>query len=81
VKAVAKDHLKAIDANVKTVERGIAFADDAVGLCEYLTRHRNADMSSYIEGMQREAKNAYSDAKDTHEIFSTVRKELIQVCI
>jgi hypothetical protein len=38
-------------------------------------------MSSYIEEMQRKAKNAHSDAKDTCERFSTVRKELIQVGI
>jgi hypothetical protein len=81
VKTVAKDYLKVIDASVKTAGRGFAFADDAVGLCEYLTRHHDTDVSSYIEGMRRDAKNAHSDARDIVERFSTIRKELIQACI
>jgi hypothetical protein len=81
IKSVAIDYSKAIDASVVTAVYGIAFAEDVVGLCEYLTQKPHTDVRQYIEEMRQIARKAHGDAKDTYEKFRAVRRTILQVCI
>jgi hypothetical protein len=78
---VVKDYLEAIGTSVKTAGHGIAFADDAVELCESLGLHPMADLLLFIDEMRQIAHRAHGDAKDTYEKFSVVQRTLLQVCI
>jgi hypothetical protein len=59
---------------------GIAFASDAVCLCEHLSRNPGSDVRLFIKEMQKISHLAHDDAQDTYEKFSAVRREFLQVC-
>jgi hypothetical protein len=62
-------------------EHGIAFAADIVTLLESLSEDPGADLTLFIDEMQKMVGQAHGDAKNTFDTFSAVRRTLHQVCM
>jgi hypothetical protein len=80
-----RDHIvvyfNAIDMSIGNCMEGIAFAEDALALCDFLSQNRPVDLVHFIDDMIEIAGKAHISAQNTVDKFRSARQGLFQVCI
>jgi hypothetical protein len=72
---------KAIEDSVESANSGIAFAEDAIALCDFIMNghHSEKELSGFLSSMLEYANNGHNLAVDTSNEFRGVRIALLQV--
>ncbi|KIM75572.1 hypothetical protein PILCRDRAFT_827125 [Piloderma croceum F 1598] len=72
-------YFDAIDMSIRNSMEGVAFAEDALALCDFLSQSRPLDLVHFIDDMIEIAGKAHMSAQDTVDKFRSARQGLVQV--
>ena len=72
---------KVIENSVESASIGIAFAEDVIALCDFITngQHSEKDLNGFLSSMLKYANNGHTLTLDTSNEFRGVRIALLQV--
>ena len=77
----AHEYVRAIDMSLATAQKGCEFADDAIELCNFVTKGdaHVEDLRRFHSEMLDKASAAHAQAVDMNKQFAGVRRSLFQV--